>query len=274
MPNPNPTTPNRKLHTVEGGTAADVVREAERLTGVEHVPFVDRDWVAGPAGDVDLFAAFSRHGGRSIELYEAVCRPAGMPVPVVLYLVPLGRAGPGRSPRSSTRSGCRWPTAGSSSRGTCGRGRRRSPRTSARSSARPWPVATWSATGCSRRPPRPCQPPASDPNGAAMNCATASRRPDGPSLFAVNRPPSSAIVERPTGPAGDRFTVELTADAHGPPWPIRMRRWLKDAGRSHGLTCTGVSPVTDPPTGDMPQTNAPGHWRPRGRGIRWADCND
>jgi hypothetical protein len=59
----------------------------------------------------------------------------------------------------------------------------------------------------------------------------------------------------------DRFTVELVADHAGPPWPIRMRKWLKEAGRAHGLTCMGVTPVAEQPTGHRPATNAEGEWR-------------
>jgi hypothetical protein len=79
---------------------------------------------------------------------------------------------------------------------------------------------------------------------------------------------ASATVEQAT--TTDRFFVELAADKHGPPWPIRVRKWLKEAGRSHGLVCEGVTAVADPPAGHLAVTNHAGHWRPNGRAIRRA----
>jgi hypothetical protein len=59
----------------------------------------------------------------------------------------------------------------------------------------------------------------------------------------------------------DRFNVELSADKYGPPWPIRVRKWLKEAGRLHGLVCEGVTAIADTPTGHLAATNVPGRWR-------------
>jgi hypothetical protein len=72
--------------------------------------------------------------------------------------------------------------------------------------------------------------------------------------------PGSAIVEEPRTLA-ERFTVGLVADGDGPPAAIRLRRWLKEGLRTHGLRCDGVAGVPDRPTAGMAVTNAPGKWR-------------
>ena len=49
--------------------------------------------MAGPAGGVDLFQAFSDHAGTTIGLQECLYRLPGGGV-IAVYLVPLDRAGP------------------------------------------------------------------------------------------------------------------------------------------------------------------------------------
>ena len=83
------------------------------------------------------------------------------------------------------------------------------------------------------------------------------------------------MVADPTADlAGDRFTVELVADGNDPaegPAAVRLKRWLKAARRSHGLTAVAVAPVAEVPTGHLAVTNAPANrWRPNGRAIRRA----
>ena len=85
-------------------------------------------------------------------------------------------------------------------------------------------------------------------------------------------PVGSATVADATAGA-ERYLVELAADGNDPregPAVCRLRRWLKTARRSHGLTAVSVAPVPTEPTGHLAQTNHGNGWRPRGRSIRRA----
>ena len=71
---------------------ADGLAALEQRFGVEHVAFIDHDWLRGPAGDIDLFQAFTDHAGRPIGLHETILWTPQGPVPV--FMVPLDNAGP------------------------------------------------------------------------------------------------------------------------------------------------------------------------------------
>ncbi len=76
---------------------------------------------------------------------------------------------------------------------------------------------------------------------------------------------------RPARPPA--FLVELVADGCDPaegPAAARLKRWLKTARRTHGLTCRGAQPVPVPPTAHLAATTHPDGWRPCGRRIRRA----
>ena len=77
----------------------------------------------------------------------------------------------------------------------------------------------------------------------------------------------------PADNAAPSFVVELAADGNDPaegPAAVRLKRWLKQAVRSHGLRAVSVAPVRAEPTAGLAVTNAPQSWRPTGRAIRRA----